>query len=167
MSSSPLPILSLSKPALHLNANGEQIKGGEKVTLSQWFTQFSAFIPKWMTEWVQIAAEWMRTARRGLFGLYKEAGWTWDVSLSRCFHQSASATKTESSAHPKCHYCHVFFHLMQQLESSGTDPTVQHLKKCLSTRLKTKHFLVKCKNANSRCTYKTLPWCAINMNDYC
>lgn len=34
----------------------------------------------------------------------------------------------EYIAHLKCHYCHAF---LQRLESSETDLTVQHMKKCL------------------------------------
>lgn len=86
--------------------NGERMKGGERVTLSQWTTQFRAFIPMWMTELMQIAAEWMRIARPGLFDLFKQAGWTWDFYFLGAFIQAPLQQKW-SPAHI-CHYCHVF-----------------------------------------------------------
>lgn len=39
----------------------------------------------------------------------------------------------EYIAHLKCHYCHAF---LQRLESSETDLTVQHMKKCLQRYLR-------------------------------
>lgn len=78
--------LSSSKSAFHLSGNGKQIK--------------------WKVLVFRPSADWGRLndiARRGLFGLFKETSWTWELLILCCFHRSASATKMDSSAHLKCH----------------------------------------------------------------
>lgn len=146
MSSSLLPILLLPKSALHLNENGEHMKGGEKSHFKPTIHPIQRYYTH-VNEWIRADYGGVNeNCKTRFIWSFKGDQLNLRLLLTCCFYASASATKMESSTHLKCHYCHVFFHLMQKLESSKVDLTVQQTKKCLSKRLKT--------NAKSFCTTK-------------